>query len=140
MENVVCSVEDPMKHWCELRERYPDIHFVFDTRMAAFHGQLDLLYETRYRWLWQEGHIRHYHVNDYAGGNMDWAHLGSLPIGKGNIDFSRFFEFIGKTGYDGSFTVEATACHGGGGVDVEMLNRQFGYIRACVKAMKRTLL
>ncbi len=140
VENVVCSVEDPMKHWCELRERYPDIHFVFDTRMAAFHGQLDLLYETGYRWLWQEGHIRHYHVNDYAGGYMDWAHLGSLPIGKGNIDFSRFFEFIGRTGYDGSFTVEATACHGGGGVDVEMLNRQFGYIRACVKAMKRTLL
>ncbi|MDE6221941.1 MAG: sugar phosphate isomerase/epimerase, partial [Lachnospiraceae bacterium] len=51
VENVVCNVENPMKHFCELRENYPDIHFVFDTKMAAFHGQLNLLYATEYSWL-----------------------------------------------------------------------------------------
>lgn len=90
VENVVCNQENPMKHWCELAEKYPDIHFVFDTKMAAFHAQLDLLYEKEYEWLWQEGHIRHYHVNDYAGGYMDWTNLRTLPIGKGHIDFKRF--------------------------------------------------
>ncbi|MDE7432805.1 MAG: sugar phosphate isomerase/epimerase [Lachnospiraceae bacterium] len=130
VENVVCAVGIPMKHLCELRENYPDIHFVFDTKMAAFHGQLDLLYESEYQWLWQEGHICHYHVNDYSGGYMDWENLRPLPIRKGKLDFVRFFEFINKTGYDGSFTVEATAYRDGGVVDVEMLNEQFKYIRA----------
>lgn len=132
VENVVCNVENPMKHLCQLGEKYPDIHFVFDTKMAAFHEQLGLLYEKEYEWLWREGHICHYHVNDYAGGYMDWANLRSLPIGKGRIDFTRFFEFINQIGYDGTFTVEATAHNEQGVVDVEMLNRQFQYIRAHV--------
>ena len=37
VENVVCNKENPMQHWCELHEKYPNIHFVFDTKMAAFH-------------------------------------------------------------------------------------------------------
>ena len=106
VENVVCNVENPMKHLCELREKYPDIHFVFDTKMAAFHEQLDLLYETEYEWLWRDGHIRHYYVNDYGGGYMDWEKLRSLPIGKGKINFARFFEFINQIGYDDFFTKE----------------------------------
>ena len=139
VENVVCTVADPMKRLCELRGRYPDIHFVFDTKMAAFHGQLDLLYEAEYRWMWQEGHICHYHINDYAGGYRDWEHLRSLPIGKGSIDFFHFFSFTGQSGYGGIFTVEATACHDGGVVDVEMLNRQFQYIRSCISKGGSTL-
>lgn len=130
VENVVCNVENPMKHFCELRENDPDIHFVFDTKMAAFHDQLNLLYETAYSWLWQEGHIRHYHVNDYSGGYMDWENLRSLPIGKGKIDFARFFAFLNQIRYDGFLTVEATAHDDEGVVDVEMLNEQFGYIRS----------
>lgn len=132
VENVVCNVENPMKHLCELRERYPGIQFAFDTKMAAFHGQLELLYEEQYQWLWKEGHIRHYHVNDYGGGYMDWENLGALPIGKGKIDFDRFFEFVSKTGYDGDFTVEATEHDFEGNVDIEMLNGQFKRIREYV--------
>ena len=118
-----------MKHWCELAEKYPDIHFVFDMKMAAFHEQLDLLYEKKYEWLWREGHIRHYHVNDYAGGYMDWRNLRTLPIGKGHIDFERFFDHIAQIGYKGTYTVEATAFNKEGTVDVDMLNGQFRRIR-----------
>lgn len=133
VENVVCAVEDPMKRLCELRDRYPEIHFVFDTKMAAFHGQLDLLYDTEYQWLWKEGHICHYHVNDYAGGYRDWENLRPLPIGEGKIDFSRFFAFINRTGYDGFLTVEATAHDEEGVVDVEMLNQQYRCIKAFIQ-------
>lgn len=132
VENVVCNVENPMKHMCELKENYPNIHFVFNTKMAAFHEQMDLLYEADYEWLWRDKHICHYHVNDYVGGYMDWSNLQSLPIGKGKIDFTRFFEFINKIGYDHFFTVEATAHNDEGVVDVEMLNEQFKYIRTGV--------
>ncbi len=133
IENVVCNVENPMKHLSELREIYPDIRFVFDTKMAAFHEQLELLYETDYEWLWKEGHIRHYHVNDYGGGYMDWANLRTLPIGKGHVDFDRFFAFIKRINYQGDFTVEATAFDSTGTVDVTMLNGQFQKIRTYMK-------
>lgn len=133
VENVVCNVENPMKHLCELREIYPDIHFVFDTKMAAFHEQLELLYEAENDWLWKEDHIRHYHVNDYGGGYMDWANLRTLPIGKGHVDFECFFAFIKKIEYTGDFTVEATAFDSEGAVDVEMLNGQFQRIRELMK-------
>jgi len=134
VENVVCNVEDPLKHFCELREHYPDIHFIFDTKMAAFHKQLELLYATEYSWLWKEEHVHHYHVNDYGGGYLDWDHLRSLPIGKGKIDFNRFFEFIRKIGYDDTFTVESTAVNDKGEVDVAMLNQQFNFIRTNIKS------
>lgn len=129
VENVVCNCENPMKHWCELAERYPEVHFIFDTKMAAFHEQLELLYREAYAWLWRDGHIRHFHVNDYGGGYMEWAKLRTLPIGAGHIDFAEFFDFIRRTGYDDTFTVEATAFNGEGIVDTEMLNRCFRRIR-----------
>ena len=88
VENVICH-GDPMSHWEELRRAYPDIRFVFDTKMADFHRQLDLLYAPEYAWL--QEHIRHYHVNDYGGTYRDWNNLKVLPVGAGHIDFNRFF-------------------------------------------------
>ncbi len=129
IENVVCNQKTPMEHWCELREAYPDIEFVFDTKMADFHGQLELIYEKEYEWLWKEGHIKHYHVNDYGGGIKDWTNMKVLPIGKGHIDFVRFFNFVKKTAYEGSFTLESTAFDHKGNVDFKMLNDQINYIR-----------
>jgi len=129
IENVVCNVENPMKHMCELREAYPDIRFVFDTKMAAFHEELEQLYEKEYEWLWKENHICHYHVNDYNGGYMDWGNLRTLRIGQGKLDFERFFTFISEIGYDGDYTLEATAYDEEGNVNVELLNKQFAYVR-----------
>lgn len=130
VENVVCNKEDPMTHWCELAERYPQIHFIFDTKMAAFHEQLPLIYEPSYAWLWEEGRIRHLHINDYAGGYKEWSQLRALPIGDGHIDFDEFFRFIRKKNYKGDFTVEATAFdRETGEIDVPMLNRCFERIR-----------
>ena len=129
VENVVCNQENPMKHWCQLAEKYSDINFVFDTKMAAFHNQLDLLYDREYEWLWKEHHICHYHVNDYGGGYMDWENLRALSIGKGNINFEKFFDFIHNIHYEDTFTVEATMFDQDGKINVEELNRNFDYIR-----------
>ena len=57
------------------------------------------------------------------------ANLRTLPIGKGHMDFERFFDYIHEIGYDDTFTVEATAFDETGVVDVDMLNDQFGQIR-----------
>ena len=133
VENVVCNVENPMKHWCELVERYPEICFVFDTKMAAFHEEETLLYQPEYEWLWRQGHIRHYHVNDYEGGYKEWRKLKTLPIGEGHVDFVRFFDFVRETGYDEAFTVEATAFDQQGVVDTKMLNGCFEKIRTYMR-------
>ncbi len=135
VENVVCSCENPMKHWCTLAKIYPDVHFVFDTKMTAFHEQLDLLYQDEYAWLWKNQHIRHFHINDYAGGYKDWKNLRTLPIGQGHIDFLRFFEYIQHIGYHGTFTVESTAFSKEGTIDTDMLNQQFTYLRKALKLL-----
>ncbi len=128
VENVVCH-GDPMEHWGELYQHYPEIRFVFDTKMAYFHRQLDLLYKPEYDWLWKDNHILHYHVNDYGGGFKDWSNLKVLPMGKGHIDFERFFRFVGKTGYTGNFTFEATGFDKTGSVNIQTLNEQFALAR-----------
>ena len=127
-ENVVCR-KDPMTHWVELYQAYPEIKFVFDTKMADFHNQLDLLYDPRYDWLWKENHILHYHVNDFGGSYMDWSNLKVLQLGKGHIDFDRFFRFIKETDYRGDFTLEGTGFDQTGQVNLRNLNDQFALAR-----------
>ena len=132
VENVVCH-GDPMINWVELYKAYPEILFVFDTKMADFHRQLDLLYASEYAWLWQENHIRHYHVNDYGGGYKDWNNLKVLRLGDGHIDFDRFFRHIKETSYAGDFTLEGTGFDPTGQVNFEALNVQFALARAYLK-------
>lgn len=130
IENVVCNRQDPMTHLKTLAERFPEVCFTFDTKNAAFHSQLDMLYAPQNDWL--RPHIAHYHVNDYAGGYMEWDRfLGPVrPIGKGNIDFAPFFAFVRQSGYTGDCTVEATAFDQTGVNDTEMLNGQFAILRS----------
>lgn len=128
-ENVVCSLADPMQHWNELRNIDPEVKFIFDTKMAAFHGQLAQCLAPENAWLWQ-GHIRHLHMNDYAGGLRDWDNLRTLPIGSGHIDWPPLFAFLNSIGYTGTMTIESTAFDRTGAVDTEMLNRQFRLLRS----------
>ena len=128
VENVVCNCGDPLAHWQTLRDQYPDVRFVFDTKMAAFHGQMEAIYQPDFRPCW-ENHIRHLHINDYGGGYMDWQNLKTLHVGKGNVDFCRFFSFLKTLPYSGDFTVEATSFVPDGVIRCDDLNRTFDYIR-----------
>ena len=127
VENVLCNTRDPMTHMWTLAEAYPDIAFTFDTKMAAFHSQLEDLYKPENAWLWP--HIRHFHVNDYAGGHMDWANMSVKQLGKGYIDFDRFFAFVREMGYTGDFTCEATAVGEDGSIRYDELNESLEWIR-----------
>lgn len=120
-ENVVCNQRDPVTHWREILKADPGALFTFDTKMAAFHGQLEHMYEEENRDLWP--HIAHLHVNDYGGGYMDWQHLQTLHPGEGHVDFDRLFAFLRRIGYDGDYTVEATSFDGDGVIHWDKLNR-----------------
>jgi len=128
IENVVCNTHDPMTHIKELHHLYPNIMFTFDTKMAAFHQQLNWIYENEWNWLWKENKIAHLHVNDYSGGYMDWSNLKTLHIGEGKIEFETFFDYIEKKEYQGSITVESTSMSADGSVQINKLNKSLDYI------------
>ena len=127
VENVLCNTRDPMTHMRTLAAEYPDIRFTFDTKMAAFHSQLEALYAPENAWLTQR--IAHFHVNDYAGGHMDWPNMGAKALGKGHIDFARFFAFVRGLGYTGDFTCEGTAVNDDGSIRHGELNGSLDWIR-----------
>ncbi len=135
IENVVCNQRDPMTHMKTLAEKYPDIRFTFDTKMAAFHSQLAALYAPENAWLWPR--IAHLHVNDYAGGHMDWGNMSAKAIGAGYIDFDRFFAFARQMGYRGSVTHEGTAVHPDGTINTDQLNDSLRRIRAGLAGEER---
>lgn len=132
VENVVCNHADPMTHLLSLHQTYPDIAFTFDTKMAAFHSQLPLLFEAEYQPLIP--HIRHFHINDYGGGHMDWANLRTLAIGVGHIDFAPLFAHLNTVGYTGDFTVEATAFDEHGVIHFDTVNQSILAMRRFLSA------
>lgn len=127
VENVICNTQEPMSRLRELADAYPDIAFTYDTKMAAFHSQLEALYQPENAWLIP--HIAHMHINDYAGGHMDWSNMSARPLGQGCIDFKRFFAFVARMGYKGDFTYEGTALSEDGAVRYGELNESLGKIR-----------
>ena len=130
IENVVCNKYNPFCNWNWLIEKYPDVLYIFDTKMAAFHSQMDGIYDFD-----KIDHVKHYHVNDYAGGYMDWESLLGqvLPVGQGNIDFEKFFEFLKSIGYDDTLTLESTARDADGNIDIDMLNEQVEFVRSFIE-------
>ncbi len=128
-ENVICNTADPMSDLARVRDAYPDTAFVYDTKMAEFHGQTMQLFTPEWDWMLKEGHIKHLHINDYDGGIKDWGNLKVLPIGKGHVDFDAVFEHLKSYGYRGDYTVEATAFDRSGTVDTQMLNECFANLR-----------
>ncbi len=127
VENVVCSHQDPMTHMKRLMEICPDVSFTFDTKMAQFHGQMEQLYLTENEDIFR--HVRHMHINDYAGGYMEWKSLRTLHMGEGKVEYDPLFRFIREKGYDGDFTIEATSFGIDGIIDFEALNRDFARLR-----------
>lgn len=129
VENVICNKRDPLHNVSLVAKAYKDAGFVYDTKMAEFHDQTMKIFDEEYEWILREGRIRHLHVNDYGGGFMDWGHMQVLPIGAGHVDFETFFDKLGKYGYTGDFTIEATAVSRTGEVDFNMLNDCFSKLR-----------
>ena len=124
IENVICNNLDPLTRLKELSSIYPDIKFVFDTKMAQFHRQMPLIYKEENNFLFKENRVEHIHLNDYRGEYMDFTNLKVLPVGEGDVDFKSFFEYLKKIDYSGDFTMESTAFNKFGEINTEMINKQ----------------
>ena len=93
VENVVCFNENPMFYWRRIADMYEKPHFIFDTKMAAFHGQLQDYYNGDASWAWKETLSRQRLRRRHQGldGAEDTSHRrgphrfrGVLPICEGH--------------------------------------------------------
>lgn len=132
VENVVCGKGSPLARMAELQQRYPFARFTFDTKMAAFHRELDAAYEPVNGWLWQ-GPVAHIHINDFGGGYKDWANIRVLHPGEGWIDLPRAAAFLKEVGYEGTVTSEAGAILPDGTPDLNRINRTLDYYSRLLK-------
>ncbi len=136
VENVVCSCSTPFSHFSNLIKKYPHIKFTYDTKMADFHKEQDLIYLENNRHI--VDNFAHLHINDRLGEYKDWSNLKVLHIGHGSVDFDKFFSFIKSVGYSGDYTTEATSFDQEGKINLELLNQSLDKIRLYVN--KRELL
>jgi sugar phosphate isomerase/epimerase len=128
-ENVVAKQGSPLEYLSRLYDATPLARFTFDTKMAAFNAELDEIDTPRYAWMWQEGAISHLHINDYAGGYMDWQNLRTMHIGQGNLDMNRFFSFI-KSNFKGTMTLECLTLMPDGSYLFDEMNESLRIVRA----------
>lgn len=130
VENVICNTTDPLHNIGLLYKQYPEVQLVYDTKMAQFHRQTMKVFDEEYVWMFKDKHVKHLHMNDYNGGYLDWSNFGVLPIGAGKVDFDTFFSVLSKYGYDGDYTIEATAFDKKTGeINYTMLNECFEKLR-----------
>jgi sugar phosphate isomerase/epimerase len=102
-----------------------DVCFTIDTRQAEFHKSIKQTCESGF--LWENGLVRHLHISDYSGAEMDWTHLKRhTPLGSGDVDFDYFFNFIKSTGYGGAIVIEGGMTREADAT-VEAVNKALGY-------------
>ena len=128
VENVVCAVGDPLTHFYELIEAYPDVAFTFDTKMAAFHRQEYTVFTPEHAALFAS-HIRHVHLNDYAGIPGDFGGLAVLHLGEGHLDIPAIAHSLRSVGYDGTVTLECSCMCPDGSLVPEKMNASLAVAR-----------
>ncbi len=106
IENVPCTTHDPIANLAAIRAAFPTMRYVFDTRFAAFHGQLDSLTATP--WLIGD-RLAHVHISDLRdGAERDFSRLRPiLHPGEGGIDFPALLASLTERAYAGSVTLES---------------------------------
>ena len=55
--------------------------------------------------------------------------MSAKPLGKGHVDFGKFFAFVREMGYTGDFTCEATAVGEDGSIRYDEMNASLERIR-----------
>ena len=129
IENVTCRDNICLDHLLEIRERYPQASFTYDTKMAFLHNENALLGSEKYVELLKTGAITHLHMNDSAHS----ANTGRSPIlhiGDGEIDFKPIFALLKRWGYAGTATVESTTVAEDGFVDTDKINASLETVRS----------
>ena len=111
VENVICAVSDPLSRLSKIARFYPAARFTYDTKMAAFHDQVNEIATPARRPLAER--IAHVHLNDFGGVPGDFSDLRVLHLGEGRIDFAPFLSLLSEIDYSGAVTLECSCLKAG---------------------------
>lgn len=127
IENVPCTTADPIANLTAIHAAFPDQRYVFDTRFASFHCQLESLTETP--WLITD-RLAHIHISDLRdGAERDFSRLRPiLHPGEGSIDFPALLADLTARGFTGSVTLESPVMSEAG-IDSAKLNASLCLLR-----------
>lgn len=130
VENIACRFSDPLTVMLRAAETFGGAGFTFDTRMAAFHGQLEDMYGERALPLWRGGRIIHLHYSDYSGEKLDWNRIRViLHPGEGLVKTGDLAECLRRNGYRGCAVLESPVLAPDGAADFKKLNRSLALLR-----------
>lgn len=128
VENVPCRVSDPLSHFNALKELYPSLRFILDTRFTSFADQYGIVESDSFTEMWEKK-IVHMHISDFIGPAHDFTKLRPIPHpGGGIIDFDRFFKAV-LPRYHETITLESPSIRPDGTVDTAELNRTLRFIK-----------
>lgn len=127
IENIPCIYHEPFAHWDRIAEKFPDAHFIFDTRFGIFHGELDDTFDRGYF----DDRVRHMHISDYAGKQDEFKRLRPILMPREGAIGAHFDEFFSRLApiYHDTITLESPALYEDGSVGVDRLNAALDYIR-----------
>ncbi len=103
-ETIPCTKYNPIENLRKLKNVLPDVSFLYDTRLSAFHNlefeviRSDDIFSC----------VKHVHVSDLLGKVGDFSSLRPIlhPF-DGKIDFYKIAEYIKEANYTGLFTLES---------------------------------
>lgn len=109
IENVPSTTHDPHSNWIRACDEYPGCGFIFDTRFATLHDQVEeTLSDPLVRF-----NLSHVHVSDFVGGYRNFSALRPIPHpGDGVVDFNLVFRLLREIGYRGTVTLESPVING----------------------------
>lgn len=134
VENIPCVHGDPLTRFYALAAAYETVKFTFDTRMAAFAGQVESSFAGDALALWRTGRICHMHLSEFGGEVREWGKLRPiLHPGEAKTDFEGIFAHLRALDYAGTMTIEAPVLTDDG-VDIEKMRRTLRYLRGLTQS------
>ena len=124
IENVPSTTHDPHSNWIRACDEYPGCGFIFDTRFATLHDQVEeTLTDPLVRF-----NLSHVHVSDFVGGYRNFKALRPIPHpGEGVVDFDLVFRLLRDFDYSGTVTLESPVINGVE-LDLEKLKSSLRFI------------
>jgi sugar phosphate isomerase/epimerase len=129
IETIPCKISTPLENVERAVKRDPRCAIALDTEFLANHGQLFDVFNKE--WAWEHQRVRHIHIKDFDGqaflpdGKRRYLHPG-----EGNIDFTRFFQALRQSGFDGAISLESPALDSNGKLDRAKIEASLLFLRS----------
>jgi sugar phosphate isomerase/epimerase len=121
IETIPGDVGTPLANIQLALERDARCRVALDSEFLGFYGQL--AESIAADWLWEDTFVHHVHLKDFDGRLWRDGRRRYLLPGEGILDLRGFLDGLGRRGYKGAFTLEASAVDEDGQLDSARLTQ-----------------